>query len=79
MKYEPEHAGALCNWGSALGRLGKHEEAIKKFQEATDKKPNYAKAWYNWGVALRELGKHNEAKEKFAKAAELGFTLHEEK
>ncbi|MFZ0511560.1 MAG: tetratricopeptide repeat protein [Candidatus Nitrosopolaris sp.] len=52
---------AWNNKGIALGNLGKYEEAVKSFEEATRIKADFALAWYNKGIALGNLGKYEEA------------------
>lgn len=74
----PNHYKALVNWGVALSRGGKPEEAIVKFQQALALDPehhNNAEVYYNWGVALERLGKHRDAVEKFDQAVALNAAL----
>ena len=61
----------LINKGTTLGKLGKHDEAIKCFDKAIKLNPNYEKAWNNKGVALDNLGKHDEAIKCYDKAIKL--------
>jgi len=67
--------GDWNNKGSALGRQGKYDEAIKCFDEAIRLDPNRASAWYNKGTALKLLGKTSESNAAYAKAKELGYTI----
>jgi tetratricopeptide (TPR) repeat protein len=75
---DPENMRALINWGVALSRDGKPEQAIPKFQQALahdPDSPNSAEAYLNWGAALARLGKHQEAIEKFERALALKAKL----
>ena len=56
---------AYNNLGCALWAIGKYSDAIRKFQEATDRSPSYADAYFNSGVAYFFLGRYDEAYNKF--------------
>jgi len=62
---------AYNNWGAALLNLGRHDEAMEKFQKAVKIDPKYGGAYSNWGVALVKLGRNEEATGKFEKAVEI--------
>jgi superkiller protein 3 len=62
---------AFNNWGYALAKLGRHEEAIEKYERATQLDPKNAIAFNNWRYALVNLGRQEEADEKCARAADL--------
>lgn len=47
IELDSSHGAALNNWGVALGYLGKSEEAITLFKQATFLYPNYNDAMYN--------------------------------
>src|SRR5512137_927669 len=47
--------------GTALGYLGKYDEAIQAYNEAIKINPQHAAAWNNKGEALRSQGKYDEA------------------
>ena len=54
-----------------LRAQGKYEEAIAKYQKATELDPKLAPAYNNWGNVLRAQGRYDEAEAKFQKAREL--------
>jgi tetratricopeptide (TPR) repeat protein len=43
---------AWYNKGNVLIKIGRYEDAIKSYEEATRIKPDYANAWNNKGTAL---------------------------
>jgi tetratricopeptide (TPR) repeat protein len=47
--------------GVALGKQGKHDDAIKAYDEAIRIDPKYVGAWYNKGCSLEKQGKYDEA------------------
>ena len=47
--------------GVALGKLGKHKEAIECFDNEIKINPDYVKAWNNKGDAFYELGNYDDA------------------
>ena len=51
----------LVEKGDALGSLGRHEEALKTYEVATEKYPSYHFAWYKKGNALQDLGRYEDA------------------
>ena len=57
------------NWGVALDDLGRHEEAIQKYQQADKIQPKNAKTLANWGLALEKLKRFKEAKKMYQRAA----------
>jgi len=68
----PKHWALPWNgWGTGLGDLGRHEEAIAKYRRATELDPEDASPWYNWGTGLGDLGRHEEAIAKYRRATEL--------
>ncbi len=52
---------ALSNHGNALGRLGRHEEAVAAHQRAIAAQPHSAAAHANLGISLRDQGRMDEA------------------
>ena len=62
------------NKGCALDDQGKHDEAIKAYDEAIMLDPNCADAWYNKGATLDDQGKYDEAIKCFDEAIRLDPT-----
>jgi len=73
IEINPNHAEAWYGKGVALGKLGKHEEALKCYEKAIEINPNHAKAWYGKGAALKSSGRATEAQKCFVEAKKLGF------
>jgi len=66
------HKEAACNlWGNVLREQRKYDEAIAKYQKATELDPKYAAAYYDWGLVLHEQKKYDEAIAQYQKAIEL--------
>jgi protein O-mannosyl-transferase len=67
---EPQRHGylrkALFQYGAALKREGKPEEALKQYREAVRLYPDDPAARYELGVTLAQQGKLSEAREQFA-------------
>lgn len=72
---EPQHLKALINWGAALSRGGRPQEALPKFERALAMDPNNVAALYNMGVALERLGRHEEALTYYHRAVALDSTM----
>jgi tetratricopeptide (TPR) repeat protein len=79
---DPENEYAWVARGDLLNKTGRHEEAIRAYDEAIEALSSSqslrataisSRAWYNKGNALMALGNEDEAKEAFNKARELGF------
>ena len=66
---QPFHT-AHYNLGLSLAALGKHQEAVKEFQEATKIKADYSEAYYNMGLAYSKLESYMEAVAAFKKTLE---------
>ena len=60
------------NWGLALLKLGRLEEALERFDEALTLNPALGEGWYNKGIVLEKLHREGEAKEAFERAGALG-------
>ena len=67
----PNLLGAYLMHGIANSELGRHEEAIKDFDNAIKLAPQNADAYNNRGNAKFELGHNEEAIKDFDKAIEL--------
>jgi Ca-activated chloride channel homolog len=63
----PAHAGvgSFMRQGLALERKGKHEEALRKYQEALVLEPDNVRIHYDQGRALYRMNKHPEAVSEF--------------
>lgn len=57
--------------GIVLNKLGKHEEALVKFDQAIKLNPQDNVAWHRKGIELNALGKYSEAMECFEKAIHI--------
>ena len=57
--------------GAALGMQGRHEEALRLFDEALKLRPDYAEAWFNKGFAFGKLGRDKEALKCYEEAVRL--------
>jgi tetratricopeptide (TPR) repeat protein len=67
---QPFHT-AHYNLGLSLAALGKHQEAVNEFTEATRIKADYSEAYYNMGLAYTKLEAYPQAVEAFKKTLEL--------
>ena len=59
------------NWGTALDRLGRREEACTHFEAALALEPDNAGAHFNLALALEGLGRIAEAREHYERAHAL--------
>jgi tetratricopeptide (TPR) repeat protein len=64
----PDNSNAQVNWGNALVRLNRLDEAIGHYEAALRIRPDNAEAHHNWGVALALEGKYAAAIEHFRSA-----------
>ncbi|MDP3356032.1 MAG: tetratricopeptide repeat protein, partial [Polaromonas sp.] len=67
----PQHAGALNNYGNVLRALKRPEEALASYEQALMIKPDYAEALSNRGNVLQDLRRHREALESYDAALKL--------
>lgn len=63
------------NEGEELSRQGKHLEAVKQFESATEEDPEFALAWAALGQTYANLGYDYEADEHLRTAVELSADL----
>ncbi len=63
------------NQGVALTRLGKHLDALKSFQAATQQDPQFALAYSRLGQTYAQLGYDDQAQQTARKALELSQEL----
>ncbi|WLT37070.1 tetratricopeptide repeat protein [Synechocystis sp. B12] len=68
---------AWQNRGSALGVMGKLEEALANFDEALAQNPNDAEVWLSRGLLLEAMERKEEAIPSYEKALTLEPTLPE--
>ena len=59
-KQSPEKGGDYYLEGLALGREGRHEDALLAFSEALSIDPNRVLAWVGKGFTLGKLGRYEE-------------------
>jgi len=71
LQEDPLLSEAHVNWGNALQKLGRIQEAVAHYQEALRVKPDFAEAHYNWGYALNALGRTPEAAMHFQEALRI--------
>jgi tetratricopeptide (TPR) repeat protein len=74
-------ASLLINYGSALHRAGRHEDAIaasRRYLDLAADGPWAGAALTNLGLALRALGRHDEAEDLYRRAIRIdgGQVLH---
>ena len=68
---EESEAGDLINKGTALGALGRPDEAVACFDQALKINPRDVEAWNNKGVAFHALGRSDEAVAYFDEALKI--------
>jgi tetratricopeptide (TPR) repeat protein len=71
VKLNPEHHEAWFKLATALGKLGKHREAIASYDIAIEIRPNCAVSWFNRGVALCNLDRYEEAIASYDRSLEI--------
>jgi tetratricopeptide (TPR) repeat protein len=59
---------AHYNFGVALGRVGRLQEAIEQYQQVLRINPHNSEAHNNWGVILAKMGAEQEALEHYEQA-----------
>jgi len=57
--------------GIRFAELGRLEEALKCYEEATRIEPRFVYAWYNKGFVLQELGRFEQAVECYSEAINI--------
>ena len=57
----PSDADSIYKYGMALAGVGKHEEALKRFEAATMLVPDYKEAYEGMAASYEALGNDNEA------------------
>lgn len=77
------HKGSTAAWntrGTALGQLGRLEEALESYEKALEISPDDRMVLTNRGITFSDLGRHEEAIASFDKALEAdpehAITLH---
>ena len=68
---DPKNYRALYNMGISLFSLGKHDEALIRFDEALKVKPDYKYCYYNIGLVYEEKGLLQKAYNAYKRALEL--------
>jgi tetratricopeptide (TPR) repeat protein len=72
---DPQLAQAWHNRGSALGNLGRLEEALASFRQAVTLNPQDYQALFNLGSVLEVLGQNEEAIASYQKVLEIEPTF----
>jgi len=68
---KPGEPTAHVGLGTVDQSNGRHQEAVRHFEEAIDSRPGYVVAHYNMGVSLEQLGRVDEAVRHFETVARL--------
>ena len=58
-------------FGIKVAQIGLWNEALYRWEKATELDPNYAAAWNNLAIAYEHEGKFDEAKKAYEKALQL--------
>lgn len=66
-----EQAKAQVEFGIAVAQRGLWQEAVFRWERATEIDPTYAAAFNNLGIAFEQLGKFEQAGKAYEKALEL--------
>lgn len=66
-----ELARAQVEFGIAVAQKGLWQEAVFRWERATELDPTYAAAFNNLGIAFEQLGKFEQAGKAYEKALEL--------
>lgn len=61
----------LVDWGRALARLGREEEALEKLRQASERAPDDANTWFNRGDLEYRLGDFLGAAQSYRRGLEL--------
>ena len=75
MRFRPDDAVVRMIFGIHLAMRGKHDAAIKAYEQVTMAMPRAPELYYNLGLALLEVGKPREASEAARVAYEGGYPL----
>ena len=67
-------AEAQVRFGIAVAQKGLWQEALYRWERATELDPSYAEAWNNLGVAYEHHGEFDKAREAYEKALDLAPT-----
>ena len=70
-----ENPDSWVAMGAALGKLGRHQEAIRAFREAVDLDSDFAPAYLNLGAAYIHSGEEERGRQFLEKAYRLDPTL----
>jgi tetratricopeptide (TPR) repeat protein len=68
LQRDPDNPKYAYHLGSVLAKQGYHREAVKYFEQATQKRKNYAKAWYRLGESETARGNQSAAISAYMKS-----------
>lgn len=74
---DAHNAHYLCNWGEALRRLGRLEEAAEVLVQAVSRRPDLPEASFNLALVLSDLGQVEEALTCLVRAADVAPERYE--
>jgi len=72
IKNNPDAFDLSNNYGVALYREGRVEEALTAFKHSLDIAPYWWTNWNNYGAIMEQQGNYNEAREAYQKAIDNG-------
>jgi tetratricopeptide (TPR) repeat protein len=71
LEIKPDFVEVMAHRGTALWKLGQHEDALASFQSALILDPTHAQSWHNSGNVLSALKRFKEALEHYDRAIAL--------
>ncbi len=75
IQFRPEDGNNYILYGIYLHRMGRLEEAKRKYEKGLELMPRSAEGHYNLGLLLVDMGAYEEAREAARKAYEMGYPL----
>lgn len=71
LSFDAKYVGALIGLGQVRAHLGRHEEALDRFEAAIEVDPNRPEAHFARGLALEALGRPDDALAAYFRSVEL--------